>query len=897
MNGSLVNGTSGTLSLNVYGLNGNNNSRYSTINGSIGATQTSGAGGIDIVNREAYSGGVLAANGLVISGQVGGAAGVGQNVTITNQATGSYNPMLISGSLQQTVTGVTQNSSAQALKLSGTNTNFAGSVNLQAGTLQLGSATALGGNGSTTGTGGTLTISGGTSLDSTVANLALTTVNAIAVNGDFTFTGTQNLTLGTGAVTLSGGNRTLTVTANTLTVGGSIGDGGNAYSLTKAGAGTLVLSGTSTFTGGLIINAGVLSVTKAAALPSSGAITFGGGTLLANAGVGNGGATQTELDALRTKVSDNANFGFNITGGSLSYNTTAATTLSTVTRGVGGFVAFNQSADNQVTVTTALSASNQNGILPWAIIKNGSTIDLAVGGAASSAVSKYASYTIDGTTWGATVNARPTASATLSAASSVNALVLDNGVNLTQGGNNLTFAGTGLIVQSGGNSTISIRTGNNANALALANGVIDTESNLTIAGGNTSSTGFTYTTLTKTGAGTLFLGTTASNSRLLGNGNTINLNQGLIDYSVDSASFGAWAYQNAGTMNFNGGNLYVRLSQDTGNNDGNSNRNYSLAFNADATITLDRTTAGAGRSLALGSASGGVSSLTFNNGATLTVTGGASATGGTSTFTYGNTAGTGGNLSKVILNSNATIKVENGATANTAVILNGVVDDSGRGFGLIKQGTGSVTLSGINTYSGTTNITGGTLKLGNGGSIANSSQIIVGANTTLDVSAVAFTLGASSAQQLSGSGTIVGNVNVGTTGTLAIGNSSPGTMTFDGNIGLTTGSVSNFEINSITLGNYDLAAAAALGSQTVDFSGGTLNLLFQSGFSTLGAVKLFDFDTYTGTGFTSVVPTGLAAGLSATFNAANGIVTVIPEPRAALLGCLGLVALLRRRRS
>lgn len=215
---------------------------------------------------------------------------------------------------------------------------------------------------------------------------------------------------------------------------------------------------------------------------------------------------------------------------------------------------------------------------------------------------------------------------------------------------------------------------------------------------------------------------------------------------------------------------------------------------------------------------------------------------------------------------------------------------------LTKSGAGTLTLSGTNTYTGTTAITEGTLALGSGGSIANSSQIIVGANTTFDVSAVSFNLGGSNAQTLSGTGSIIGNMEIDSSGTLAIG-SSPGTMTFANDLGLNTGSVSNFEINAFTLGNYDLALAATAGSQKVTFNGGTLNLLFQAGFSTIGSVKIFDFDIYAGSGFTSYVTSGLAEGFTASFDATNGILTVVPEPRAAALAGLGLFALLRRRRA
>jgi hypothetical protein len=139
------------------------------------------------------------------------------------------------------------------------------------------------------------------------------------------------------------------------------------------------------------------------------------------------------------------------------------------------------------------------------------------------------------------------------------------------------------------------------------------------------------------------------------------------------------------------------------------------------------------------------------------------------------------------------------------------------------------------------------------------------------------------------------NINDG--GTLAIG-SSPGTLNVAGDLTFASGSISDFEINAFTSGNFDLALAASAGTQTVKFNGGTLNLLFQSGFSTTGTVKIFNFDLYTGTGFTTLSASGLASGYTATFDASNGIVTVVPEPNAAaLLGGLGTLLLFRRRRA
>ena len=67
--------------------------------------------------------------------------------------------------------------------------------------------------------------------------------------------------------------------ANALTVSGTIGDSGLGYGLTKTGVGTLVLSGSNTYTGGTTLAGGILNVGSAGALNSTGDIVFTGGTL------------------------------------------------------------------------------------------------------------------------------------------------------------------------------------------------------------------------------------------------------------------------------------------------------------------------------------------------------------------------------------------------------------------------------------------------------------------------------------------------------------------------------------------------------------------------------------------------------------------------------------------
>jgi autotransporter-associated beta strand protein len=73
-------------------------------------------------------------------------------------------------------------------------------------------------------------------------------------NGSFGFLGTASLNMGLGAVTLNA-TPTVTVSGGTLTVGGVI---SGSYGVTKAGNGTLVLSGANSYTGPSTVSAGTL---------------------------------------------------------------------------------------------------------------------------------------------------------------------------------------------------------------------------------------------------------------------------------------------------------------------------------------------------------------------------------------------------------------------------------------------------------------------------------------------------------------------------------------------------------------------------------------------------------------------------------------------------------------
>ena len=258
---------------------------------------------------------------------------------------------------------------AGTLTLSGTNTG-SGGLTIGAGTVRLGSVDSLG--------AGTLTV-GALSVFDNSSGAALTLANnATNWNGAFTFTGTNDLSFGTGTATLSQ-SLTATVSAKVLSVG-SLSDGSGSFGLTKAGNGTLTVSGAVTIEGVLALNAGALnigtggtmgdvtaasgttltmtgsntlaSLTGTAATISlsgtntfNGAVTVNGGTLAAS---GNNAFSSVSLTAGALTLSGTNTYatGLSITGGTLNLNSAGA--LGGGTLAISGGTLNNSSASDKV---------------------------------------------------------------------------------------------------------------------------------------------------------------------------------------------------------------------------------------------------------------------------------------------------------------------------------------------------------------------------------------------------------------------------------------------------------------------------------------------------------------------------------------------------------------------
>ncbi len=164
-------------------------------------------------------------------------------------------------------------------------------INPLGGNITLTSANTFTG-GATVACGGTVNLSNGASLASGLVNINSGTLvnstgnllawpNTYTVNGDFTLNanGNEARFTGTGTLTTTApftGVRTLTFTNGTnTTIIGPLGDGGNNIALVKAGTGPLHMASTSsTFGGGVIVNAGTLII-GADSTPANGTVTSG----------------------------------------------------------------------------------------------------------------------------------------------------------------------------------------------------------------------------------------------------------------------------------------------------------------------------------------------------------------------------------------------------------------------------------------------------------------------------------------------------------------------------------------------------------------------------------------------------------------------------------------------
>ena len=651
----------------------------------------------------------------------------------------------------------------------------------------------------------------------------------------------NNGTVGNNLI-LAGTTPTITVnalgTAKTATISAII---QGTAGLTKAGTGTLTLSGANTYTGGTILSSGTLNINNAAATGGTGSsVTINGGTLDNTSGAAiilsasTTRAVTINGDFTFTGTSDLNMGGSNGGGSSLSLGTgTRTITVSAGTLTLSSNITSTNTLVKEGDGTLFFQQSNTNG-------KANALSGMTIHQGRLQVRQSNAAYLGTGSI-----------SLGKTGVNSFNAALDASGQNTTT--NNIT-------VNAGSSGILAIiASANNNNEYQ---GTVTLNNNLTLARQTSGATAITTFSGVISSTGNLSIGNTSGTT--IGGASLVNLGTYILS--------GANTY--TGTTKINSGTLQL----------GNNSALQNSIFDAS-----------------------GAGSLTFSS--------------GINTPTFGGLT----SATNLTMAANVTALTLNPGTGVTTTY-SGVLGSATAGMSLTKTGAGKQVLTGTNTYTGATNVNAGTLAITGSGSINSSSGVTVstGANfvynssTTLTKSLSLSGASSSSRAILGGSGTIGATVSLDNIGdTLSPGN-SPGIQTFT--TAQTWSSFSyDWEVNNFT-GTTAGTDFDQLGLNTLNLTGGSasyiLNILSLTSSNVAGNVQDF---SEVNRSWTILTSNGGITG----FNAANWLINsagfadnetgswalalsgndlvlsyaAVPEPDvAALIGGLGMLVLLRRRR-
>ena len=535
----------------------------------------------------------------------------------------------------------------------------------------------------------------------------------------------QFLGSGAGTITLSGtinpGSVTVNSASNYTFTGAQIEGTGT---LTKDGAGTLILTSNTAYTGDTNINGGVMELQLASGFggTNSDFNINNGSTLRFVKTTGNGfvldGADEVNFGSSGGGLMNVVSGNFVVRGTTFSTQGGAGNTIQGSFNMDQGDVIFNVASGtdaNDLTVSVALGNSagivkqGAGTMLATNVTYTGATtVDGGVlvldesdntyhGGAIN--INNGATLRLDNQTGtylfgGDSFNFGATGGNTLEIVSGHNHVWSGNNTVTTNGGTGNTLTGSNINTNSGGSAgtlTFNIADGTDARDLTVST---------TISNGGG---------ITKTGAGTLSL--TGANSYT---GDT-NINGGVLELQTT----GGFRTLSSNVHNINNGST-LRFTRNGGNG-----------------FVLD-----AGDAINFGSSGGGTLDTNVASSNNFVVRG--------TTFT---TQGGTENTIQGSFNMDAadvTFNVADGADASDLTVSAALNNAAG----IVKQGAGTMTLTGSNSYNGTTQVTAGTL-------------VVDGTHTGAGLYSVA------SASTLAGSGSITAAIDL--SGVISPGN-SPGTL-------------------------------------------------------------------------------------------------------------------------
>ncbi|MBI5366072.1 MAG: autotransporter domain-containing protein, partial [Planctomycetes bacterium] len=637
--------------------------------------------------------------------------------------------------------------------------------------------------------------------------------------------------------------------------GGGDGGAGGVYNVTGGGGG----GGGGGFGGAIFLDVGKTAILNDVTFTGN---TVGGGAGGAGFVAGAAGAATGSGVFIRSGV-----LTYNVTAGTLTLANQqisgigAAPAEAAFVKGGAGILVLNNAPVNNSTGTTTVNA----GILRLgaaAQIPDGSALTVTAPGVLDLNDFSETVGSLAGT-GGVTLG-----TGTLTAGGDGTSTAFSGAMSETGG---FTKVGAGTLTL-GGDNTYTGATAVNAGAVTLsATGNLSNTSGVTVLAGATLSTGGPNQINDAAGvdvSGTWNLGGAETVASLQDSGvpGAVNLGANTLTVAVGGTTFegiisGTGGFTNgAGVTTLNGANTYsgaTTVTAGTLNMNGATNGTGSLSVTGilnlgdaagDAANSVTVATVNAGGVLNLLGTLAGATTVTvsatgtltngaaerINNTADITVDGIWNLGGFAETVDSVTGAGTGA------INTGGVGGILTTGTANGGGTFAGVISNTG---GLVKNGTGTMTLSGANTYTGTTTVNAGRLDVT--GSTATSLLTTVAAGATLG-----------------GTGTVGPTV---VNGTVAPG-LSVGTLTVQGSFTQNAGSTYQAELNG-----------AANSGDKINVTGGVGGTATINPGSTLAIRGLVGQTYHVSTNYTIVSTTGGVAGTYSTVTSNIGFITAVPS--------------------
>ncbi|ELQ4609010.1 autotransporter-associated beta strand repeat-containing protein [Salmonella enterica] len=677
--------------------------------GGTGRVEKSGDETLTLSGANSYTGGTLISGGTLVATSVEalGSGDVTDNAVLELNTGGTFDNA-ISGSGQVVKSG------DDALTLSGAN-SYTGGTLISSGTLVATNVDALGSGDVTD--NATLELNTGGTFDNAISgsgNVVKSGADTLTLSGSNSYTGGTTISGGTlvasNVEALGTGDVTNNATLELNTGGDFINNIGGTGRVEKSGDETLTLSGANSYTGGTLISGGTLVATSVEALGSgdvtdNAVLELNTGGTFDNAISGSGQVVKSGDKMLTLSGANSYSGGTLISDGTLVASNVEALGTGDVTNdavlelNTGGDFDNAISGSGQVVKSgdETLTLSGANSYTGGTLISGGTLVATNVEALGTGDVTNNA--TLELNTGGTFDNAISGSGQVVKSGDDVLTL---SGANSYSGGtlisdgtlvaSNVEALGTGDVTDD---ATLELNTGGTFdNAIGGSGNVVKSGADtLTLSGSNS------YTGGTTISGGTLV----ASNVEALGTGDvtnnaTLELNTGgdfinniggtgRVEKSGDETLTLSGANSYTGGTLISGGTLVANDVNALGTGDVTDNAVLELNTGGD----FDNAISGSGQVVKSGD-----ETLTLSG--ANSYTGGTLISGGTLVATSVEALGSGD------VTDNAVLELNTGGTFDNAISGSGQV---------VKSGDKTLTLSGANSYTGGTTISGGTLVASN----------------------------------------------------------------------------------------------------------------------------------------------------------------------------------------